>query len=199
MIAPKKRTLYRYAVDTFISLLSQVQIRSKEYRCNDTDVKCWNAFIDCFEGKNIGKDFIFKFCQFGMQCWFNEDMTDTQKNNCRFSWVFSSKSVKRYKSVGGAKGAQYVIRYGLKKEMQVSLTHEIKPHLKKPYTELRKVEEKFKQEFHNTKKGLSWCVSNTTLYHDISPLCSSCIYKEECKEILRQNYYKIYKFRGYDE
>lgn len=196
MVTPKKRTLYRFAVDTFVELLSELQHRIKEYRCNDNDVRCWNAFVDCFKDVNIGKDFIVKFCQFGMQSWFNEDMSDEQKYQCRFSWVFSSKSVKRYKNVGGAKGAQYVIRYGLKKEKGVALIKGVKPS-PSPYLELRKVEENFKKEFHNTKKGLVWCVSNTTLFHHISPLCSSCTNKKECKEILKENYNKIYKLRGY--
>ena len=32
-----------------------------------------------------------------------------------------------------------------------------------------------------------------------SPLCASCEYKEECKDILKDNYPKIYKLRGYDD
>ena len=67
MIVPKNRSLYRYAVDTFSDLLNQVQERSTAYRCNDVDVKCWNAFVEEFsqrEGVTLTKGFIRDFAEY---------------------------------------------------------------------------------------------------------------------------------------
>ena len=60
MIVPKKRSLYRYAVDTFIDLLYQVQKRSTAYRCNDIDTTCWNKFVDIYSDRGlvITKEFV---------------------------------------------------------------------------------------------------------------------------------------------
>ena len=52
MIAPKKRTLYRYAVDTFGESLNKVQRRNKPYRCNDQDVQSWNLFVEYYKDVN---------------------------------------------------------------------------------------------------------------------------------------------------
>ena len=64
---------------------------------------------------------------------------------------------------------------------------------------LKPVEEKFKAQFHNTKKGLPWCVANTTLYFHKSALCVSCNYRDDCKEILKTEFPKVYIIRGYGE
>ncbi len=60
---------------------------------------------------------------------------------------------------------------------------------------LNKIEEVDKRRFYNTMFGLTSCLERTTLYSPISELCKSCKYKEECKELQRVNYPKIYNHR----
>lgn len=197
-VKPKKRSLYRYAVDIFIFLLDKVQRRRKPYRCNDMDVRAWNKFIDYYTERNvyIGKDFIKSFAEYGIQSWFNDDCTETQKHNCRFSWIFSSAAIRRYSKFGVERNVR-IVRSSLKKNIKIKYKH--KSLTDEMYVTLRNSEERLKSEFHNTKRGLTWCVANTTLYFHRSPLCASCEYKAECKDILKDNYPKIYKLRGYDD
>lgn len=198
MKVPKNRTLYRYAVDTFSDLLNQVQERSTAYRCNDPDVNAWNRFVDTFTKRKITftKGFIKDFCEYGMQSWFNPETPITNKLRVRFSWVFSDKAIQRWDALNSTIRNRCV-RGCLKTEFKIE--DRVKPKLKKAYVGLRPVEERFKKEFYNTRRGLSWCVVNTTLFNHKSVLCTNCDFRTECKEILRQNYIKIYNIRGYSD
>lgn len=197
MIAPKKRSLYRYAVDTFVELLNKVQTRNKPYKCNDQDVQSWNLFVEYYKDVNIGKDFVKSYVQYGIQSWFNPDMDELHKRNCRFSWIFGTRAIERYNKLGHETNVRMVRKY-LKKEFDVEIKKKI-GELKSVFLTVRKSEESFKSEFFNTKKALKWCIANTSLYYHKSSFCASCIFKSECKEVLKLNYPKIYKVRGYDE
>ena len=88
MIVPKKRSLYRYAVDTFIDLLGQVQKRSTAYRCNDIDTTGWNKFVDIYSDRGlvITKEFVKNFCEYGIQSWFNKDIEDEKNEDGHSGW-----------------------------------------------------------------------------------------------------------------
>lgn len=199
MIVPKNRSMYRYAVDTFSDLLNQVQERSAAYRCNDVDVRCWNAFVEEFserEGVTFTKGFIRDFAEYGIQSWFNPDVSKEDRQRVRFSWIFSRKAIERWDALS-AKARKRCVRTCLKKEYDI--TNNLRPKLNSAFISVRPVEEKFKRAFYNTRKGLSWCIANTTLYNHRSGYCEGCKFRQECKDILQSNYIKIYKLRGYSE
>lgn len=195
-VTPKKRILYRYAVDIFVALLKQVQYRVKEYRCNDQDVRAWNTFVDYYSNTNIGEDFIRKFAEYGIQSWFNPDMTEIQKHRCRFAWIFGAAAIKRWNALGMDANVR-LTRIGLRSKFEIK-GKKIESQLSSAYSSVRVSEERLKQGYYNRKRGLDWCIANTTLFFHKSPLCASCIYKIDCKKILKVNYPKIYKLRGYD-
>lgn len=199
MIVPKNRSMYRYAVDTFSDLLNQVQERSAAYRCNDIDVKCWNAFVEEFsqrEGVTFTKGFIRDFAEYGIQSWFNPDISQEDRQRVRFSWIFSRKAIERWDALS-AKVRKRCVRTCLKRDYDI--TNNVRPKLHGALISVRPVEERFKRAFYNTRKGLSWCIANTTLYNHRSGYCEGCNFKKECKDILQSNYIKIYKLRGYSE
>lgn len=196
-VIPKKRILYRYAVDIFVALLNQVQHRCKDYRCNDQDVRAWNSFVDYYSNTNIGEDFIKRFAEYGIQSWFNPAMNEIQKHRCRFAWIFGLPAIKRWNKLGAETNIR-ITRSCLKTEFDIK-HDDIKSNLNNAYSALRNSEELLKQRYYNRKRGLEWCIANTTLFFHKSTLCASCIHKLECKKILKINYPKIYKLRGYDK
>jgi hypothetical protein len=196
-VIPKKRSLYKYAVDTFVDLLNKVQSRVKSYRCNDLDIVCWNAFVKFYDDRDvcIGKDFIKSFIDYGIHSWFNSSTDDIHKYNVRFSWIFSKKSIERYRKFDDKTIAK-ITRKGLSNVVRKA--RNVQCNLIEVYTTVRISEENMKKQYHNTKKGLTWCVSNVSLYNHKSTYCASCLFKNDCKELLKVNFPKIYKARGYD-
>lgn len=189
-VIPKKRSLYKHAVDLFMELSSKIQHRPKEvYKCSNADISSWNSFLDSYNGVNIGKDFIKTFVEYNIIRYKDYNA------NIRFSWLFSKKSVLEYKKTN-----PFVTHKEIRSNLsgiRVKATNI--DNYREVYNTVRISEEKLKQEFHNTKKGLSWCMANTTLYFHCSELCRVCNCGRECKEILKENYPFIYKLRGYDE
>ncbi len=188
------------AVDLFVKLLEQIQKRKVNYKCNDADTKAWGKFIEIMESRKvtIGEDFIRKFIQYGVQSWFNPDTNKDEKYNftIRFGWVVGQKAIQRWDKFGNEINVK-ITRGCLKQNFDIDTTSH-KTKCGNIVIKIRPVEEKFKKEFFGTKRGLVWCVANTTLYHHRSPLCMRCPFKAECKEILKQNYFKVYQKRGYD-
>ena len=195
MNARKKQRLFRFAVDLFIELLQQVTKRKNiPYRCNDADSASWDKFVETF-GDNIGEEFIRKFVEYGVQSWFNSGSTRDYSRAVRFSWIVGSAAIKRWNALP-AETRTWCVRSSLKKEHKIN-TLKHKSQISELLTKVRPAEEAFKSEFHNTNRGLAWCIANTSLFFHKSGLCTTCKFKENCKEILRIEYPTVYKLRGY--
>lgn len=192
----KRQRLFRYAVDTFIKLLEQVTKRKVNYKCNNSDTACWNNFMNTFSD-SIGEEFVRKFLQYGVQSWFNDGSEKDYSRQIRFSWIFGKSAIIRWKKYDIATNV-YITRIGLKQNHQINIVKK-KTEIGKIVTSIRPVEEKFKEDYHNTKRGFLWCIANTTLYFHKSSKCATCLFKKECKILLKQEYPKIYIKRGYDE
>lgn len=193
------RRLYKFAVDLFIEMLTQVQgKRSKAYRCNNNDTSAWNNFCEYYTEKKVAitEEFIRKFIEYGMQSWFNVDIDYTQRQNVRFSWIFGYKAIERWNALP-ANARQYYVSTQLKKDYKIKRKKSSSPRLSALLTKVRPIEEKFKQEYLNTPRGLLWCTANTTLFLHKSPSCAVCEFKDECKENLKMNMPNVYKLRGY--
>lgn len=192
----RRRQLYRYAVDVFVELVRQVTgRRSVEYRCDENDVSAWNNFINTF-GNGIGEEFIRKFCEFGINTWFGESSRGKDHSyKIRFTWVFGSNAIKRWNRCTSSANEHFT-RKGIKRKGGIDLNDKMgeKAAL---INSVRVVEERFKGMYHNTKRGFSWCVANTTLYFHKSSFCVKCDFKNDCREILKNEFPKIYELRGY--
>lgn len=193
-VVRRRQRLFRYAVDIFIELLEQVTKRKVNYKCNNADTACWGNFMDTFSDF-IGEDFIRKFAEYGIQSWFNSGARKDYSREVRFNWVFGKQAISRWNKLGAATNAKIVSK-NLKQKYKINVVKK-KTDLSKIVVAVRPIEEKFKAEFHNTKRGFMWCVANTTLYFHKSAKCATCDFKGECKELLKNEYPKIFIKRGY--
>ena len=191
----KKGRLFRFAVDLFCSTLKQVTKRDFEYRCNKADIQSWDTFCETY-GERIGENFIRDFNDYGFQTWFNDTCRKDYSKSIHFNWIYGKKGIQRYNKVS-ASARKYYVRKELKTNYKV--------HTGKCdndatiFNTIRESEERFKEEYHNTQRGLLWCVANTTLYFHKSVHCTTCQFKDDCKLTLKQTMPRIYKLRGYGE
>ena len=192
------RKLYKFAVDLFVEMLNQLQHRVKPYRCNDNDVSAWKSFVEYNKDNKIliTENYIKKFIEYGLQSWFNKDCTDSQKFNVRFSWIFGLAAIKRWNALP-ANARDFYVKNELKKDNSLKLNRKKSMRLTKLLKGIRPIEERFKNEYLNSPRGLLWCKANTTLYNHMSSACTICEHKIECKEMLRVNMPELYKLRGY--
>lgn len=192
--------LFRFAVDEFIRLLSEVQNRRVVYRCSDADTDSWQGWVKEFESRNyiIGEDFVKTFVMWGVHTWMNPDSNTNRKYDfsIRLNWIFGKAGIKRWDANSTELNKKF-IREGFKQDYKI--TNPVKTRMGDIVLLIRPIEEAHRQRFYNTKRGMAWCLANTFLYHHRSPLCVGCEFKDECKEALRENYPKIYKARGYDK
>ena len=192
----QKRQLFRYAVDTFVSLLENITKRKNvNYKCNNSDISAWNNFLTVF-GENIGENFINDFIEFGFQSWFNSRSEKNYSHDIRFSWLFGKPAIKRWKKNSPSTN-KFFVRSELKKSHKINLTKKTSEATKLLLT-IRPIEEQFKSEYYNTQRGFLWCIANTTLYFHKSSWCVNCNMKKNCKDILKNEYSKVYKLRGYE-
>lgn len=192
----KSQRLFRYAVDIFITLLCQVTKRKTiNYKCNDSDTSAWNNFMEEMED-NIGEDFVRKFVEYGVQSWINSGTEKDYSRIIRISWIFGKPAIERWRKYDIATNV-YITRIGLKKDHNINLIKH-KSNISELVQTIRPSEEKFKEEYHNSRRGLAWCIANTTLYFHKSSWCAKCQFKKECKDIMKEQYPKVYKIRGYD-
>lgn len=192
----KRQRLFRYAVDIFIELLEQITNRKVNYKCNDADLACWDNFMNVFSDR-IGEEFVRKFAEYGFQSWFNKGCKKDYSRDIRFNWVFGKAAIERWNKCNIDTNV-FITRAGLKTEYKINLLKR-KSSLLEQMSKVRSMEEKFKSDFHNSKRGFLWCIANTTLYFHKSSNCVTCTYKVECKKLLKQEYPKIYIKRGYGE
>lgn len=196
-VVHKRKRLFRYAVNIFIELLEQVtKTKKNNVRCNDADVASFETFMDTF-GDNVGEEFIRKFTEYGMQSWFNDGSERDYSKAVRFSWIFGKKAIERWNKCSIETNV-FITRKGLKTRHKINVVRR-ESSLSKLLVTVRPAEEKSKGLYLNTKRGLVWCVANTTLYFHKSSACAMCENKIDCKDILKREYPKVYKTRGYHD
>lgn len=200
----KSEELFRMAVDAFVEELRERTGRPRfDYRCNSQDRRAWGAWLEAVGGEvKVGPDLIRDYILWGFQSWFNPSSPRDYSRSVRFSWVFGKRAVERWRALGSVETNKRVIRRGLsmaregreKRKRRAGIDTEERRRM---WMTLRPVEERFKAQWHNTARGLDWCIANTSLYFDRSPWCVSCRFKEECKEVERREMRWVWKIRGY--
>ena len=189
------RKLLRYAVDSFVTILEQISGKCCRYRLNKVDEISFYKFLNVFDG--VGEEFIRMFLEYQFQSWFNKGTDIDYSHTIRLSWMFGEKAVKRWKA-NKIETNVYLTRNHIQKFHDIKIKRTNK-ELQTVVVAVRIVEENFKKEFLNTKRGFSWCIANTTLFNHKSSNCIICQSKAKCKKMLENQYNNIYKLRGYAE
>lgn len=188
------RRLYHYTVDTFVDLLSQLRSRRIRYKCSDKDLEAWEYFIHHYQASILGEDYVKQYLEFALNQWYIREERDVKAERCLLLNMFSKRMIAMWEETKPEYRA-YIIRTELKKE------YEIKVKRKSKVSELVNsvilVEEKAREKYLNTPRGLAWCIANTSLYFHRSSACTRCKVKNECREILKKEYTNTFRRRGY--
>jgi len=161
----------------------------------DADNKTIEKFKNHFQSKinksSLGAAFVVYYCEYQFNYW--RDMkTKFGKNVIYFSWIFGKKAIVRYDEYH-SKIFSRNIRQDIGQKILAKFTQ-----AKRSvdfFLKINNVEEGEKHRFLNKEEGLMWCVQNTSLYNNLSKNCLMCLSAINCKEILKNNFPKLYKKR----
>lgn len=202
LVVKRERELFKYAVDGFERLIRVVTKRPRfSYKAGVNDVRAWESWCEEYKDRVISVEFINSYLEYGIQSWFNKNTAerDYYDIKIRFSWVFGKSAVKRYNALDDRLRKE-VVRTHLKKVVNKGLIVSKKESDRDVMlNSVIEREEECKSKYHNTPRGMLWCTANTTLYHHRSSYCTTCVYKQDCKELLKREMTLVYKKRGYDE
>ena len=198
MLAKDKKILFRLVVDIYIDFYRQVSLNADyKFSCSDRDATMINNFIDRLNkdvGLALGKNYLIDYFEHAFNYWYSLD-TKFGKGNVMLNWVIGQAAYERWSS-RHKHSFKYFVRCGLKKDIAVKRKRETT--LNKVVLQTNIAEEELKAKFHNSMKGFVFCVGNTTMYNHKSALCGTCKNITKCKEVLKQEYPKVFKIRGYE-
>ena len=180
----------------------------KDFVYNHTDkhkttLRKFVDYVDNVYGLNsVDINWVVNYIESGFNLWWDIP-TRFGVGNVMFPWIFGKKAISRYENIKGKDSR----RARHKRTVRLGVGIKIINKYKKKETSqdllsfvigIREAEEKEKIRYYNTEEGLLWCISQTTLYNHLSHNCIVCKSKDKCKIILKENYPKIFKKRGYE-
>lgn len=143
--------------------------------------------------ESLGYNWLWKYLVFQFDYWDNLTIT-AFNGKMNFAFIFGQKAVNRY------------LQRNQEYDWQLEDSNVVSKYkISKNEFELLFRVSTVKQSYQNpnrliglnTESGLVNCIATTTLYDINDHSCTQCKYSKECKELLRLNYPKIYKDRGY--
>lgn len=137
---------------------------------------------------SFGVDFLSRYLSFQFQYWKGLEIK-ANNGEINFSFIYGPKAYERFKS----RNIDFDYKLGESPFSPTQISVVIGTAKKKS----ENYQNPIKMMFHNTYKGFSVCLEQTTLYNHQEKSCQDCMFKDECKEILKKKYINIYKGRGY--
>lgn len=147
-----------------------------------------------YDKNSIGRIFLFNFMALSYDHYSTLD--HQAKKRIPLNWIVGKKALDRWvKRVEDDlyHSQKYVAENGI----HIGLIGAGTERRSDDVTSIKKHEEEEKLRFYNKPRGMVNCIETTTLYNHRSLNCISCIYRKECKNMLKINYPKLYIARGY--
>lgn len=142
-------------------------------------------------------DFLIAYFEFQFS-HYEGVKTKYGKNQIMFNWIIGTKAILRFEQRKVSE--RWLVRL---KNKNVGLNlKKVLEKFDKPeklyVNKLYEFEEKEKNRYYNTPKGIMYCLTVTTLFNPISTVCLNCINKKDCKVILKENFPKLFTLRNID-
>lgn len=173
---------------------------------NDMNRLALDSFVSYIESRgnrSIGLDWIIDFIELSFHWWYKREKTlKYGLQSIKLSWIIGKPAIKRHDELKSTKSyAASFFRGNMRQDVGMSIRNKYRKfesHLmfNKMAMDTNKLEESYKKQLYGTPEGLLWCIANTTLYKDSSSLCSNCVSRTRCKDLLKREYPSMYSKRG---
>lgn len=183
----------------FYEYFYKKRFRSPKYKYKPSDkaLKCINTFLSLLDKKIglslIGEEFLWGYFVYQFNYWRDAEL-QAMYGKFRIELVVGKKALQRfidneYNNMWVIGKSEILNQYGF--ESSDLLTP--KPAI--PFTGRGEIQTK--QRYYGTNKGFYICIETTTLYNHLHKCCLFCKFKDDCKQVLKDNYPNIYEKRGY--
>lgn len=179
-------------VKTFNYFFEKLYTTDKKGSTVTADKICDNFLIKINKQTPIitlSTTFLWRYGYFQYNYWrkilFEEKLSDKKLD---FNFFYGNKAIERYNQRN--QKFDWIMPQIVEKEFEVKLT---KKKEKKIFTK-----NPIRQLYLNTQRGFDACIVSTTLFDHQDSSCHICNYKHQCRELLKTNYPRIWKERGYD-
>lgn len=144
---------------------------------------------------SLGEEFLWNYLVFQFSYWL-ELTIQSFDGRMKFTLIFGKKALNRYLE----RNKEY--------DWQLSRNRITSAHLHRAFSELFRDEKEerffdsediYRKQFFNQDKGLANCMLTTTLINHQSTWCRRCNFQNDCTEIQRMNYPKVYEQRRSNE
>ncbi len=196
-----KKSELRLIVNLFKLYYSSV-FKTKNFRfaITDSKEKTIEGFVVSIKkitkSPILQEDYLKQYFEFQFNHWYKHTVVSKSVKNIQIEWIVGKKAIDRWNRSDRALSS-FIVRKNFKTDIDVR--EKIK---KEDYNNillnLNNIEENEKERFHNTVKGHYNCIINTTLYNHKSLNCLNCSKRTDCKKLLKSEFPKIFKKRGYE-
>lgn len=178
-------------------LYARLLYTENKYVVEGASERIANTFISLLSEKinlsSIGVDFLYQYLNFQFLYWKNLTINSFD-GKMKLSFIFGKKALERFlnrnREFDWQLETNEIVSLIPKSHLRNQLS--IKNNIEKS----NKIESFYRKMNHNTEIGLSKCIIYTSLYQPKDQLCIDCIFKQNCQELLRVNYPKLYEQRG---
>ena len=183
-----------YAVDTVQRFFEYFYSRvtgHKKYmnKPTNTEVVMIRNFLKMLDG-SVGDNYLFKYFSYQFYYWHDKD-TRFGKGKIQLGWVIGQKAFDRYDSSKEEHWRSYSTtlyeKFGINKSDLVLSTN-----IEATLVSVTSHEENDKMLYHNTDLGLAFCIDYTSMYHENSDACKSCLNKQSCLSVMKNKYSMLY-------
>lgn len=185
----------------YYARLKNVKTYKKKFSNNN--ISQVSKFIDYVNvrigDENYGEKFIGDFLTFSFGSYSGRKDNYGRENTFPLSWIISRTKLDEFLTSNYRK--KYVLRKKMNENRELGEIKSTKQkedenkHKKDFILKVNTLEERDKERFLNTNKGFVYCSTTTTLINPASDICNQCKYSVECKNLLREEYSKIFKVR----
>lgn len=157
--------------------------------------KLCESFLALLEKKygtleSLGEEFLWNYFVFQFSYWSELEIQSFNKR-INLAFIIGEKAFKRYLERNVEFDWQMIENERKYSRSAFNLTVRLREKIESNYD----CDEVYRQMDYNGEKGLSNCITYTSLYNPSSQTCQSCIYKESCIETQMEIYPKIYRNR----
>lgn len=195
-------------IETFYSYFYRQKYKDYKFcfkRTKTTESVC-NSFLKLVDQKyslhSVGKDFLYDYFLFQFNYWHELDLQNNFTDKIVIAWIVGKKAFERWQERDQQFDWQMesypiIQTYELNKRYVLALSKpyeepiQILKSKSVPYDSSKPIRKKFL----NTEKGFITCIELTTLFNPSDLSCIRCIYRTDCKELLKANFPELYSKR----